>query len=173
MAIYLKKTKVEGLYSKGKYFFRTVNLETVDLDALAKHMAAHNTPYSTGCIRGVLKDMCDCIKEILLEGKKVKIGDLAIISIGVKSSGHDSASDLNVSTDIRGLRFNAQGTGELSLRENNLMNDVSFKVLDGVATESTPSDGSSSSDGSSGSSSSGGSSDGTDSSDGNDDGAIE
>ncbi len=80
MAILLKKYQINNDKSTvdKMWDYRTVSFETIDIDALAKHMSNHNTPYSQGCIRGMLKDMCDCIKELLLDGKKVKIGDLAI-----------------------------------------------------------------------------------------------
>ena len=48
-------------------------------------MSKHNSPYSGGVIKGVLSDMVDCIKELLLDGKCVKIDDLAIFGVGIRS----------------------------------------------------------------------------------------
>ena len=131
MAIYLTtyQNANEKSTAYGKYYYRALQLETVDLDALAKHMANHNTPYSQGCIRGVLKDMCDCIKEIMLEGKKVKLSDLAIFSLGIHCTGASKKEDLSPNTSITGISFNAQGTGELSLRGSSLRDQMSFKTL--------------------------------------------
>ena len=53
----------------GKWFARAVSDETFDLAKLAEHMSKHNSPYSGGVIKGVLSDMVDCIKELLLDGK--------------------------------------------------------------------------------------------------------
>ena len=138
MAIYLTtyQNANEKSTAYGKYYYRALQLETVDLDALAKHMANHNTPYSQGCIRGVLKDMCDCIKEIMLEGKKVKLSDLAIFSLGIHCTGASKKEDLSPNTSITGISFNAQGTGELSLRGSSLRDQMSFKTL-ALATAST------------------------------------
>ena len=61
----------------GKWFARAVSDETFDLAKLAEHMSKHNSPYSSGVIKGVLTDMVDCIKELLLDGKNVKLDDLA------------------------------------------------------------------------------------------------
>lgn len=132
MAVYLTKYQNQNSKSSanGKWFYRTSPLEIVGLDALAAHMANHNTPYSQGCIRGVLKDMCDCIKEILLEGKKVKLSDLAIFSLGVKCKGSDKAESLSTAENIVGISFNAQGTGNLSLRGTTLRQQMTFKTLD-------------------------------------------
>ena len=56
-----------------KWYARAVCEETVDIAALAEHMSTHNTPFSTGAIHGMLKDMVNCIKELLMDGKNVKI----------------------------------------------------------------------------------------------------
>lgn len=73
---YQNQTKSTPL--SGKWLARAVADETLDTRALAEHMAKHNTPYSQGAIHGVLKDMTSCIKELLLDGKNVKLDDLAI-----------------------------------------------------------------------------------------------
>ena len=83
----LKKNKNSKSAAYGKYFAYPVIEETVTLDGLAEHMASHNTPYSKGAIKGMLTDMVSCIKELLLEGKNVKIADLAIFSLGIKNNG--------------------------------------------------------------------------------------
>ena len=72
--------------------------ETVDIKGLAAHMASHNTPYSTGAIHGMLKDMVNCTKELLLDGKNVKIDDLAIFSVGLHTTGAPTADDFNANT---------------------------------------------------------------------------
>ena len=78
------KSKISQIF--GKWFAYPVIEETVDLDGLSEHMSNHNSPYSAGVIRGVFTDMVKCIKELLLEGKNVKIDDLAIFSIGIKNN---------------------------------------------------------------------------------------
>ena len=69
----LKKNNVEGSHSFGKWYAFPVKESTVDIDKLAEHMAAHNTPYSAGAIKGIITDMVSCIKELLLEGRSVKL----------------------------------------------------------------------------------------------------
>ena len=139
MAIYLQPYKNNNKKSQyyGSYYYHVVNLETVDLDALAKHMASHNTPFSQGAIRGVLKDLVDCIKELMLDGKKVKLGDLAIFSIGTRSKPAESEETLSPNTNIKGLSFRAMGTGQLSLRGTTLIDQVTFKTYP-AKTTTTP-----------------------------------
>ena len=108
---YQSKSTLEG--ANGKWFIRVVTDETIDLLGLAKHMATHNSGYSRGQIKGILTDMVDCIKELLLDGKKVKIDDLAIFSLGVSCKPSDTANEATPDK-IRTYTFNAQGTGSLS-----------------------------------------------------------
>lgn len=108
---YQSKSTLEG--AAGKWYIRVVSDETIDLKGLAKHMASHNSGFSRGQINGILTDMCTCIKEILLDGKNVKIDDLAIFSLGVSCKGSDTADDATPDK-IRSFTFNARGTGELS-----------------------------------------------------------
>ena len=108
--------------SYGMYYAYPVIEETVTLEGLAEHMSNHNTPYSKGAIKGMLADMVSCIKELLLEGKNVKIADLAIFSLGIKNvkGGAESAEDFSVSKHIQGVKFRARATGELVAKSLNL-----------------------------------------------------
>ena len=120
----------------GKWFPRVANTETVALEELAEHMAAHNTPFSKGAIRGMLTDFVGCTKELLLLGKNVKIPDLAIFSLGLKvKSGAASKEEFSVAKNIAGLKLRARATGELTTA--NL--DTTIKRID-LATSSTSSD---------------------------------
>ena len=65
------------------WFARAMVTQTIDLEQLAEHMANHNTPYSKGAILGVLTDMVNCIRELVLDGNAVKIPNLAIFSAGL------------------------------------------------------------------------------------------
>ena len=86
-----------------------------------EHMSNHNTPFSKGAIKGMLTDMVSCIKELLLEGKNVKISDLAIFSLGIKNAGGAAIpDDFSVSKNIRGVKLRARATGELSATSINL-----------------------------------------------------
>ena len=98
----------------GYWYARAVCDETYDTEKLARHMSEHNTPYSPGVIHGVLKDMINCIKELVRDGKNVKLNDLAIFSVGLKSAGAANLEDFSVNEHIKGVRLRARATGELS-----------------------------------------------------------
>lgn len=130
----------------GKLYAYPVIEETIDIDGLAAHMASHNTPFSKGVIKGLLTDMVTCIKELMLEGKNVKINDLAIFSVGIKNAkgGADSEDDFNVSSNIQTVKFRARATGELSSKSLDLEATLKRVIYIGkkpvVADDSTGSD---------------------------------
>ena len=122
-----------GAGKKGLYYGRATYDETIDLEALAKHMSQHNTPYSQGTIHGVLKDMVSCIRELLLDSKKVKLDDLAIFSIGLVTTGALTAGDFTASSNISKAHINSIGTGEFSKKQLDL--DCKFQEDDKYAVE--------------------------------------
>jgi len=107
------------------YSARASHETTVDLDGLVQHMASHNSPFSAGTISGVLRDMVSCIRELLLESKKVKLDDLAIFSLGLKSTYAASADEFNVRENIKKAKICALGTGEFSKKQLDI--SASFK----------------------------------------------
>jgi predicted histone-like DNA-binding protein len=112
--------------SYGKYYAVPVINETVDLDGLSEHMANHNTPFSPGAIKGMLTDMVICIKELLLDGKAVKIDDLAIFKVSIVSKkGCEDKSTYKASEYISGVRMRALAAGELAYGKLN--GDASLK----------------------------------------------
>ena len=112
----LKKNNNRKSDYYGKLYAYPVIDETVDLEKLSDHMASHNTPFSKGVIKGLLTDMVSCVKELMLEGKNVKIDDLAIFSIGIKNAkgGAASEEEFSVSSNIQTVKFRARATGELT-----------------------------------------------------------
>lgn len=122
-----KKYQNENAHSQvyQKWFARAVAEETVGIDKLADHMAAHNTPYSKGCIQGVLRDMVDCIKELLIEGKNVKIENLAIFSVGITTRGADTAKGFTPAENILGCTLRCRATGQL--RPSTMKNEIQYK----------------------------------------------
>ena len=126
------KTQYKGSIPaiKNKWFLRIKHGQTIELEGLAKHMADHNSPFSEGVIFGVLKDMTRCIEEILLGGDKVKIGDLAIFSLGISCKGVDDPNNATVQ-NIRNFTFNAMGTG--ATRPRNIVEKAHLRELDEYA----------------------------------------
>ena len=148
-----RKYQITGANSplKGLWYARPVIDETYDTALLAKHMSKHNTPYSSGVIKGVLTDMIACIKELILDGKNVKLDDLAIFSVGIVSNGGAASAEAFTTADnIKGLKLRARATGELSNTQINLeaqLKEVTAYSTDGTTTTPTPDTGGGSSSG--------------------------
>lgn len=127
-----KNPKIKEAY--GKYYARPVVTQTVNLNGLAEHMTEHNTGFSPGATKGLLTDMVKCIKELVLQGFAVKIDDLAIFSIGLKTKkGADSEDDFSVTKNIEGVRLRARATGNLT--SNKLDIQASLKNASNLLAE--------------------------------------
>ena len=98
----IKETKAYGMaQSSGN----------VDINGFARHIANHGCVYSRGDIVGLLTQAVDCLKELLLEGKRVKLGDLGDFQARLKSKGAKTTDDFNASWEpgelFRNLRSEA------------------------------------------------------------------
>ena len=119
MAIQIEEYKNTNTASKTycQYYGRAVDNPPMSLDGLVEHMANHNTPYSPGCIKGVLTDMVKCVRHLLLDGTNVKIDDLAIFKAHIESSGADSLLEYDLGTNVKSIRLVAQATGQFTRAE--------------------------------------------------------
>ena len=106
----------------GRFYAYPAIEETVDLKALAKHMANHHSGFSEAVCSAVVQSMVRCIKEMVLEGKNVKIDDLAIFSCGIVNAtgGAVTAAEFTTTRHIRRVKLRARATGELSNASLNL-----------------------------------------------------
>ena len=113
--VYQNKSKGNKAY--GKWFARATVNQTIDLEKLAEHMANHNTPYSKGAIYGVLTDMVNCIRELVLDGNAVKIPNLAIFSAGLTTKGAETRETFLPSRNILSAHLRARSTGDFTRAE--------------------------------------------------------
>ena len=79
--------------SPEKAYAKNQVTEIWSLDKFARHIAEHNGVYSRGTVKGVLADSCECLVEQLLDGKKVKLGELGTFGISISSEGAPSLSE--------------------------------------------------------------------------------
>ena len=133
----LKKCKNNKLPIFGKWFAYPVIEETITEEGLAEHMASHNTPFSQGAIKGMLTDMINCIHELLLEGKNVKLTNLAIFSIGIKNAkgGALSEETFSVQKNVQGVKLRARATGIMLAKGLSLVSSLKKALaLSGAST---------------------------------------
>lgn len=112
----------------GRWFGRAVH-ELMEFDEFIEHMAKHHCVYSEGTLRGVLIEMQICLRELLLEGKAVRMDDLGIfaLSLANKKGGALTADDYSASM-ITGVRMNLFLGKRFRARE--LYRDARFREAD-------------------------------------------
>jgi hypothetical protein len=91
-------------------------------------MAARNTTYSEGEMRGLLIDLTELVRELSYEGRAVKIDNLGIFWVGAKSKGVTDPTKFNATTDITSC-WKCRPTGE------GLSKSIAVTRAGGVAIE--------------------------------------
>ena len=120
-----------------KWYARADYKQTYGIHELAKHMAEHETPFSAGTIKGILMDAIKCIRHLCLEGKTVKIEDLAIFKCSVEGNATATLYDKNNDVTIRaaiGAKTTKKSDGEGGTVEVPTGNSVKSVKLTAQAT---------------------------------------
>ena len=163
--LYLSKvTETSESEQAGKLYARVSYKQTLDVQAMARHMAEHNTMFSEGSITGILIDFVKCVREQVLNGNTVKIENLAIFKATVEANGletlYDADADKVASASlgtlaegaktghaVKTVKLLAQSTGDFTREE--LKKDVKFAWTDKTKAEIAAAKGENSQSGSS------------------------
>ena len=94
---------------KKKWYATAVNDREVAFEDFVSHISDHGSPYSRGCIHGVLMDSLDHLQELILDGKSVRLGDLGLFSIGMTSKAEDSKDKVSAQS-IQGVHLIVRNT---------------------------------------------------------------
>ena len=122
----------------GKFYAFPVIEETMDMAAMCKHLAEHNSGFSEAQCMGVLIALRKCIKEQCLAGKNVKLDNLCIFSLGIKNKvGATSVEDFSVSKNIEGVKLRCRAIGDFSNENLNL--DANLKKATAVVANGSSS----------------------------------
>ncbi len=76
----LRKNNNSSSKSAGLYFAYAKTLETMDNRKMANHIAEHGSVYTPDVIYGVLEKYRNCVVEMLLQSRRVKINGLGTFS---------------------------------------------------------------------------------------------
>ena len=79
-------TKKEDITQTKAYGIAQVS-EVMDINDFAKHIQSHGCVYSKGDIVGLLTIAVDCLREMMLAGKRVKLGALGDFQPRLKTEG--------------------------------------------------------------------------------------
>lgn len=87
-----------------KWYVQHIARNSLSIADIAQHMHEHNTPFTAGTIEGLLKDFVQCVNEQLLGGNIVKIDNLVILKLAVKSNAFSSPGEVSPATGRIGVQ---------------------------------------------------------------------
>ena len=104
--------------------------KTVSLDEFAKHISTHGCVYKRADIAAVLTMAVDCLKEMLLNGYKVELGDMGSFYVTFSSEGTLTAKEFNPDIHIKSVNVNwERGTEFQNLKETAEYNLVAIRAV--------------------------------------------
>ena len=116
-------TKTEDITETKAYGVAQVS-EFLTINDFAKHISQHGSLYGRDVIQGVLVKMVDCMRELLLEGKKIQLGELGSFSVGLNTRGASTAA-LFTAENIKKVNVN----WERGKQFRNLREDATFQLV--------------------------------------------
>ena len=89
-----------------KFYGKVIEMgETLDLEAMATHIANHGSIWSIDIVRPVLMKMKDCMLEMLMDSKQVKLNGIGTFYLNVRSTGAESEDKFSCAENIKGIRI--------------------------------------------------------------------
>lgn len=79
------KTEVQNAFAIAQY------TDVMNIEKFARHISTHGSVYSRADIAAILYLAVDCMREQLLEGKQIRLGDLGDFAINLTSKGTETA----------------------------------------------------------------------------------
>ena len=114
----------------GKWYARLKSIETLSLTKLAKHISEHGSVFTQDVVEGVMVKFRNCLLEMLLESKKVKIAGLGTFYLTGECTkgGADKEEDFNVNQHLAALhiRFLPDQTAEDNISSREFIKKAEF-----------------------------------------------
>jgi len=114
----LVATEVQKAFAIAQY------ADVMTIEKFARHISSHGCVYSRADISAILYMAVDCMREQLLEGKKIRLGDLGDFSINLTSKGAESADKFSAN-NITGVNVVWDAGSEFK----NLLTDAEFNLV--------------------------------------------
>ncbi|GAA6361191.1 MULTISPECIES: HU family DNA-binding protein [Bacteroides] len=86
-----------------KAFAKAQVSEVMSFRGFVQHIADHGG-HKRGTVKGVLSDMCECLVEMLLEGKKVQLDELGDFWLSLTSTGAENCQKFTAA-NIKGVNI--------------------------------------------------------------------
>ena len=114
----------------GKWYARLKSIETLSTTKLAKHISEHGSVYTQDVVEGVMTKFKNCLLEMLLESKKVKVTGLGTfyLTAECEKGGADKEADFNVNQHLKALhiRFLPDQTAEDNISSREFIKKAEF-----------------------------------------------
>ena len=114
----LVKTEKQNAFAISQY------TDVMTIEKFAKHITSHGSVYSRADISAILYMAVDCMREMLLEGKKVRLGDLGDFSLLLSSKGAETADKFTAQNIT-----NVKVQWEPGQQFKNLLEDAEFNLV--------------------------------------------
>ena len=114
----LVATEVQNAYAISQYS------GVMTIEKFARHIASHGCVYSRADISAILYLAVDCMREQLLEGKKIRLGDLGDFSVSISSKGAETADKFSAQ-NITGVNV----VWDCGQEFKNLIADAEFNLV--------------------------------------------
>ena len=114
----LVKTEKQNAFAISQY------TDVMTIEKFAKHITSHGSVYSRADISAILYMAVDCMREMLLEGKKIRLGDLGDFSLLLGSKGAETADKFTAQNIT-----NVKVQWEPGQQFKNLLDDAEFNLV--------------------------------------------
>ena len=114
----LVATERQNAYAIAQY------ADVMTIEKFAKHISTHGCVYSRADISAILYMAVDCMREQLLEGKKIRLGDLGDFSVSLTSKGAENAKAFTTQ-NITGVNV----VWDCGQEFKNLLADAEFNLV--------------------------------------------
>ncbi len=114
----LVKTEKQNAFAISQY------TDVMTIEKFAKHITSHGSVYSRADISAILYMAVDCMREMLLEGKKIRLGDLGDFSLLLSSKGAETADKFTAQNIT-----NVKVQWEPGQQFKNLLDDAEFNLV--------------------------------------------
>ena len=114
----LVATEKQNAYAIAQY------ADVMTIEKFAKHISTHGCVYSRADISAILYMAVDCMREQLLEGKKIRLGDLGDFSVSLTSKGAENAKAFTTQ-NITGVNV----VWDCGQEFKNLLADAEFNLV--------------------------------------------
>ncbi len=152
--IYRTKTIVNSKDAdlNGKVYAKAVTTETLSFQDFIEHVISHGSVYDRGTVQGIMLQMVDCMKELMLDSKKIWLGDLGVFYLSLKNKSAADLDSFNINDNVVGVRvkFRANQGKTAGLDSKSIRKQAKFiniEVLNGIKKEKEEGEGEGEGDG--------------------------